>query len=116
MFPESGQRRGGNIPVTNQWHAFPERVNHPRSKLLGIAVCPGTEAIPEASFAVSNRKKELMKESGFAVCTGCGIEKDWFRQNGGLCGINAGRKIFRLAAIRAGWNNHLEGLTGNCQW
>jgi hypothetical protein len=40
-----------------------------------------------------------------------GVEKSWFRQIGGLCGIISRRTLFRLAAMRTGRNNHLEGLT-----
>ena len=45
-------------------------VNDPRSKLRSIAECLGTDVMPEASFAVSNRKKELMKRPtrGPALC------------------------------------------------
>jgi hypothetical protein len=43
----------------------------------------------------------------------CGFEKSRFRQDSGLCGIIARRTLFCLAAIRAGWNNYLDGLTQN---
>jgi hypothetical protein len=56
----SGQPIAGNlIPAS--------KVNDPRSKLRGIAECLGTDAMPEASFAVSNRKKELMKAENEVV-------------------------------------------------
>jgi hypothetical protein len=40
-----------------------------------------------------------------------GFEKSWFRQDGGLRGTVRKRTFFRLAAICAGRDNYLEGLT-----
>jgi hypothetical protein len=95
------------------------KFNASQRHTLNVAGCRAEQYFVEYKRALTKWRKhnpawphdfETLPDSDGTIQS-YGIAKARFRQDGGLCGIDAGRTLFHLVAFCAGWDNYLDGMS-----